>query len=102
MGEENLQKELAERFLKRIFSTDNVEEFKNFKGDKDFLNDLTYELVGKIFENLENKNFTAEKKSADKEKNISETEKAIFAEEKFTDKKKFFNENDKAEILIEA
>ena len=81
--------------MKKIFATDNFAEFKNFKGDKDFLNNLTSELVGKIFENLEVKNSDSE------DKNISETEKAIFAEENIIGKK-FFNENDKAEILIEA
>ncbi len=109
INEETLQKELADRLLKKIFADDNLENFKNIASDKNFLNDLTSELIEKIFSNIAEKkssdaeeNFSvAEKNSVAEEKNISETEKAISAEENIIGKK-FFNENDKAEILIEA
>ena len=92
-----LQKELVERLLQKIFSTDNVADINNFKADEKFLNDLTLNLAEKVFSEMEN----AKSEKSESDFSTSETEKAIFAEENIIGKK-FFNENDKAEILIEA
>ena len=92
-----LQKELVERLLQKIFSTDNVADINNFKADEKFLNDLTLNLAEKVFSEMEN----AKVEKSESDFSTSETEKAIFAEENIIGKK-FFNENDKAEILIEA
>ena len=99
INEDILQKELVERLLQKVFSADNFAGINNFTLNQKFLDDLTKNLAGKIFEDVDLKNPAQETEPADE--NISETDKAISAEENIIGKK-FFNENDKAEILIEA
>lgn len=65
-GEENLQNELVERVLQKIFSKSDLEKifaeegFKDANVDREFLNKLTANLVKKVFPEIDLTNPTAE------------------------------------------
>ena len=113
INEEILKKELVERLLHKVFSTDNVADINNFKIDQKFLNDLAANLTEEIFSEGEIKNSQT---APEPEKNFetSREEKSnvtlhpVGAKSYTTEEtslpraEKILQASDKAEILIEA
>lgn len=66
MDKENLQNELVERVLNKVFSRADIEklfaeeDLKDVQVDRKFLNILTADLVKKVFPNVDLTNATAE------------------------------------------